>query len=93
MKHTLIRTLPEAGSEAFAGCGHAPMPAARRASGAPPIYVDGVHIAESDIAAEAQNHAASSGAEARAAAARALVIRHLLLRRALELKLEPDGQT
>lgn len=93
MKHTLIRTVPEAAPEAFSGCGHAPTPAARRAIGAPPIYVDGVHIAESDIATEAQNHTATSGAEARAAAARALVIRHLLLRRALELKLEPDRQT
>ena len=97
MKHTLIRTIPdEAPKEAFAGCGHAPTPAARRHVGAPPIYVDGVHIEESAIAAEAQNHAASSGPEARAMAARALVIRHLLLRRAGELGLQPqpliDGQ-
>jgi peptidyl-prolyl cis-trans isomerase C len=97
MKHTLIRTVPdEAPQEAFSGCGHAPMPAARRHVGAPPIYVDGVHIEESAIAAEAQNHAASSGPEARAMAARALVIRHLLLRRAGELSLQPqpltDGQ-
>lgn len=90
MKHSLIRTVPEAPQEAFAGCGHGPAPAARRAVGAPPIYVDGVHIAESAIAAEAQHHVANSGAEARAAAARALVIRHLLLRRARELNLEPE---
>lgn len=97
MKHTLIRTTPdEAPKEAFAGCGHAPTPAARRHVGAPPIYVDGVHIEESAIAAETQNHAASSGPEARAMAARALVIRHLLLRRARELGLQShpliDGQ-
>ncbi|MBL8547826.1 MAG: peptidylprolyl isomerase [Hyphomonadaceae bacterium] len=90
MKHTLIRTVEEASEETFAGCGHGPVPAARRDRGAPPIYVDGVAIAESAIAAEAQNHAAGSGAEARAAAARALVVRHLLLRRAHELGLKPQ---
>ncbi len=93
MKHTLIRTVSEPPpQEAFSGCGHGPAPAARREKGAPPIYVDGVLIAEAAIAAEAQNHAAGSAAEARAAAARALVIRHLLLRRAEALKLEPDTE-
>lgn len=94
MKHTLIRTTPdEASQEAFGGCGHAPIPAARRQRGAPPVYVDGVHVAESAIAAEAQNHTSPSGPEARAAAARALVIRHLLLRRAGEIELAPDPLT
>lgn len=93
MKHTLIRTVPaETAQEAFSGCGHAPTPAARRERGAAPIFVDGVLIPESAIAAEAQNHSAGSAAEARAAAARALIIRHLLLRRALELNLEPAGE-
>jgi peptidyl-prolyl cis-trans isomerase C len=93
MKHTLIRTVSEAApQEGFSGCGHGPAPAARREKGAPPIYVDGVLIAEGAIAAEAQNHSAGSAAEARAAAARALVIRHLLLRRAEAMKLEPDAE-
>lgn len=90
MKHTLISTVteetpPEPGS----GCGHGPMPAARRPLNAPPIFVNGVAIDEAAIALEAQNHSARSGAEARAAAARALVIRELLLQRALELALSP----
>lgn len=93
MKHTLIRTVSEeAPQEAFSGCGHGPAPAARREKGAPPIYVDGVLIPESAIAAEAQNHQAGSAAEARAAAARALVIRHLLLCRARELGLDPESE-
>ena len=91
MKHTLIRTVSEEAPEAFSGCGHGPAPAARREKGAPPIFVDGVAIPESAIAAEAQNHGAGSAAEARAAAARALVIRHLLLRRASELGLSPEA--
>lgn len=90
MKHTLIRTVSEASPEAFSGCGHGPAPAARREKGAPPVFVDGVAIPESAIAAEAQNHDAGSAAEARAAGARALVIRHLLLRRAGELGLSPE---
>lgn len=90
MKHTLIRTVPEdAEAAAFSGCGHAPAPAAKRSANAPPVFVNGVHIAETAIAAEAQNHAAASGQEARAAAARALVIRELLLQRARVLGLEP----
>lgn len=79
MKHTLVDT--------FSGCGHGPAPAARRAATAPPIFVNGVAIAESAIAQEAQNHAAASGPEARAAAARALAIRELLLQRARALGL------
>ena len=70
-------------------CGHAPAPAAKRSANAPPVFVNGVHIAETAIAAEAQNHAAATGQEARAAAARALVIRELLLQRARVLGLEP----
>ena len=88
MKHTLIRTLPEAANAgAFSGCGHGPAPAARRLANAPPIKVNGVLVAESAIAQEAQNHSAASAAEARAAAARALVIRELLMQRARALGL------
>lgn len=90
MKHTLISTVPdETPSEQFSGCGHGPAPAARRPLNAPPIFVNGVLIDEAAIASEAQNHSASSGAEARAAAARALVIRELLLQRAHALALAP----
>lgn len=89
MKHTLIRTIPEEPEQAFSGCSHGPLPAARRAHNAPPIFVNGVAIAENAIAQEAQNHNAASGAEARAAAARALAIRELLLQRARALKLQP----
>lgn len=90
MKHSLIRTVPEEGSnEAFSGCAQGPRPAARRAANAPPIFVNGVAIPEIAIAQEAQNHQAVSGPEARAAAARALVIRELLLQRAKALGLEP----
>jgi len=97
MKHTLITTIPEeAQPESFSGCGHGPMPAARRPLNAPPVFVNGVAIDEAAIASEAQNHSARSGAEARAAAARALVIRELLLQRAGVLALTPsplrDGQ-
>lgn len=88
MKHTLIRNVEEeAPAESFSGCGHGPAPAARRASHAPPIFVNSVAIPETAIAQEAQNHQARTGAEARAAAARALVIRELLLQRAAELEL------
>lgn len=90
MKHTLIQTRPdEAPSAQFSGCGHGPMPAARRPLSAPPIFVNGVSVEEAAIALEAQNHGARSGAEARAAAARALVIRELLLQRARALGLSP----
>jgi peptidyl-prolyl cis-trans isomerase C len=93
MKHTLIRTIPDTPQEAaFSGCGHGPIPAARRAANAPPVFVNGVEIAESAIALEAQNHSAASGPEARAAAARALVIRELLLQRARALGLTPAPQ-
>ncbi|HYD89308.1 MAG TPA: peptidylprolyl isomerase [Vitreimonas sp.] len=94
MKHTLIRTIPdEPQAEAFSGCGHGPIPAARRTHNAPPIFVNGAEIAEAEIAREAQNHKAASGPEARAAAARALVIRELLLLRARELGLAPAAAT
>lgn len=90
MKHNLIRTVPEEQpTSAFSGCSHGPVPAARRAANAPPVFVNGVAIAETAIAQEAQNHAAPSGPEARAAAARALAIRELLLQRARALGLEP----
>jgi peptidyl-prolyl cis-trans isomerase C len=90
MKHTLIRTVQErAEPETFSGCGHGPAPAARRGAKAPPIFINGVEIAETAIALEAQNHSAVSGPEARAAAARALAIRELLLQRARDLALSP----
>lgn len=90
MKHTLIRTVQEPSEPAaFSGCGHGPAPAAKRGANAPPIFVNGAHIAETAIAAETQNHIAASGPEARAAAARALVIRELLLQRAQVLGLRP----
>lgn len=88
MRHTLITTAAEAPQE-FSGCSHGPAPARRRAPNAPPIFVNGVEIPEADIAREAQNHAAASGAEARAAAAHALIIRTLLLQRAEKLGLAP----
>jgi peptidyl-prolyl cis-trans isomerase C len=95
MKHTLIKTVPDEPQE-FSGCSHGPAPALKRAANAPPIFVNGVEIPEADIAREAQNHAAASGAEARAAAANALIIRALLLERAQTLGLAPapnlDGQ-
>lgn len=90
MKHTLIRTVPEEGPQSSSGCGRGPAPAARRAAGAPPVFVNGVAIPETAIAQEAQNHGAPSGPEARAAAARALVIRELLLERARALALAPE---
>jgi len=90
VKHTLISAVPAAEpGKAFSGCSHGPMPAARRAPNAPPVFVNGVAIPESAIAQEAQNHEAPSGAEARAAAARALAIRELLLQRARALGLTP----
>lgn len=90
MKHILIQNAAgEPQPESFSGCSHGPMPAARRAAGAPPIFVNGIEIAETAIAQEAQNHSAATGAEARAAAARALVIRELLLQRARALELAP----
>lgn len=91
MKHSLIRAVPEEPqAQAFSGCSHGPVPAARRARNAPPIFVNGVAVPESAIALEAQNHNAASGPEARAAAARALAIRELLLQRARGLSLEPE---
>ena len=90
MKHTLIQTTQnETQAEAFSGCSHGPVPAARRPANAPPVFVNGIAIPETAIAQEAQNHDAASGPEARAAAARALVIRELLLLRARALALEP----
>ncbi|HPU16631.1 MAG TPA: peptidylprolyl isomerase [Polymorphobacter sp.] len=75
------------------GCGSGARPAALRGPAAPPVFVDGIEIAEEAIAAEAQNHAADSGPAARATAARALVIRHLLLARAAVIGLVPDPET
>lgn len=75
------------------GCNAGPRPAAERAASAAPVFVDGVEIAEEAIAAEAQNHTAATGAEARAAAARALVIRHLLLSRAAALGIDAKPET
>ena len=97
MKHTLIQNVAHAAEpDSFSGCSHGPAPAARRAVNAPPIFVNGVAIAETAIGQEAQNHSAATGAEARAAAARALVIRELLLQRAHTLQLTPaqtcDGE-
>lgn len=90
MKHTLIQTAQnEPQAEAFSGCSHGPVPAARRPANAPPVFVNGRAIPETAIAQEAQNHDAASGPEARAAAARALVIRELLLLRARALALQP----
>ncbi|MEQ1618114.1 MAG: peptidylprolyl isomerase [Terricaulis sp.] len=88
MKHTLIQTAQKE-PEAFSGCNHEPVPAARRPANAPPVFVNGIAIPEAAIAQEAQNHDAASGSEARAAAARALVIRELLLLRARSLALQP----
>ncbi|MGD9965756.1 MAG: peptidylprolyl isomerase [Hyphomonadaceae bacterium] len=93
MKHNLIRSVPEVTeASAFSGCGHGPAPVAKRGANAPPVFVNGIHIEETAIAAEAQNHAASTGSEARAAAARALAIRELLLQRARTLALEPAAR-
>jgi peptidyl-prolyl cis-trans isomerase C len=90
MKHTLIQNIAgEPQQDSFSGCSHGAIPAARRAANAPPIFVNGIGIAETAIAQEAQNHSAATGAEARAAAARALVIRELLLQRARALELAP----
>jgi peptidyl-prolyl cis-trans isomerase C len=91
VKHSLIDTMPEQPQE-FSGCSHGPAPALRRSANAPPIFVNGVEIPEAEIAREAQNHAAASGAEARAAAASALIIRALLIERARVLGLEPSAQ-
>ncbi len=81
------------GAASCGGCGSGPRPAAQRGPAAAPVFVDGIEIAEDAIAAEAQNHAAASGPEARATAARALVIRHLLLARAHGIGLVPDPET
>ncbi|MGL4540900.1 MAG: hypothetical protein ACRCUI_00145, partial [Polymorphobacter sp.] len=84
-------SIPEAGG--CGGCGSGARPAALRGPAAAPVFVDGIEIAEEAIAAEAQNHAAESGPEARATAARALVIRHLLLARAATIGLVADPET
>jgi peptidyl-prolyl cis-trans isomerase C len=91
MKHTLIRTIPdEPQPQAFSGCGVGRAPPARRPPNAPPIFVNGVAVAETTIAQESQHHKAATGPAARAAAARALVIRELLLQRARALSLAPS---
>ena len=92
MRHTLINTVREE-PLAFSGCSHGPATALKRGHNAAPIFVNGVEIAESDIAREAQNHSAGSGPEARAAAAQALVIRELLLQRGRGLGLSPKQHT
>lgn len=84
---------PGAAAGGCGGCGSGPRPAALRGASAPPVFVDGIEIAEEAIAAEAQNHPAEGPAEARATAARALVIRHLLLARAHALDLSPVPET
>lgn len=62
-------------------------------SGRKEISVNGIVLPHDLIAAEAQNHAASSPAEAFAAAARALAIRELLLQEARRLGLSPEPET
>ncbi|MGO8737421.1 peptidylprolyl isomerase [Rhodoblastus sp.] len=57
------------------------------------ISVNGVVLPYAVIAAEAQNHAADSPAQAFAEAARALVIRELLLQEAKRLGLTPAPET
>ncbi len=98
MGRTLINTLAERGAERHpileeAGCGGScstPSPApARLAFDAPSVKVNGVELAETDIARELQYHEGASIEEARASAARALIIRHLLLERACALGLRP----
>ncbi|OQW61160.1 MAG: hypothetical protein A4S17_02075 [Proteobacteria bacterium HN_bin10] len=83
--------------EEAAGCGGScstpPAAAARLSLDAPPVMVDGVLIAEADIAREVQHHDGATIEEARAAAARALVIRQLLLERAASLGLKPAPET
>ncbi|WP_417614069.1 peptidylprolyl isomerase [Parasphingorhabdus sp.] len=55
------------------------------------ISVGGIEIAQSDIAAEAQNHPSGTPEEARASAAEALVVRRLLLNEADRLHIAaPD---
>lgn len=83
--------------EAASGCGGAcstpPAAVARLSFDAPPVMVDGVLIADADIAREVQHHDGATIEEARAAAAQALVIRHLLLERAAALELTPAPET
>lgn len=103
MGQTLINTLAERKAERHpmlddaAGCGGScstpPTAAARLPFDAPPVRVNGVLIAEAEIAREVQHHEGATIEEARAAAARALVIRHLLLQRARKLDLVPSPET
>lgn len=104
MGKTLINTLAERGAkahpmleEAASGCGGScstpPAGAARLAFDAPPVRVNGILIAEAEIAREVQHHEGASIEEARAAAARALIIRHLLLDRAQQLGFAPAPET
>lgn len=58
-----------------------------------PVRVNGVEIAESDIAREMQHHPAASLAEARGAATQALVVRELLLQEATRQGLIGDGES
>jgi peptidyl-prolyl cis-trans isomerase C len=59
----------------------------------PPVSVNGVCLAPSDIAREAQHHAGASAQEAWAEATRALVIRELLLQRARALGVVGEPMT
>jgi hypothetical protein len=102
MGQTLINTLAKRGAERHpmldeAGCGGScstPSPAAARLSfDAPPVRVNGVTIAEAEIAREVQHHEGASIEEVRASAARALIIRRLLLERACALGLSPAPET
>lgn len=96
---TLINTLAARNAKRHpvldeaAGCGGScsppPTSAAQLALEGTPVRVNGVLIAEAEIAREVQHHEGATIEEARAAAARALVIRHLLLERASALDLTP----
>lgn len=74
-------------------CSTPPIAAARLALNAAPVSVNGVTIAEADIAREVQHHDGPTIEEARAAAARALAVRMLLLERAASLGLAPTPET
>jgi peptidyl-prolyl cis-trans isomerase C len=88
-QHPILDDSPGCGGS----CSTPPATAARLALDAAPVSVNGVTIAETDIAREAQHHDGPTIEEARAAAARALVIRMLLLERAASLSLAPAPET
>lgn len=96
MPTTLINTIKQQPASLLddpSGCGGScstpPPGAARLELNASPVRVNGVLIAEAEIARELQHHDGASVEEARASAAQALVIRHLLLARAQDLSLSP----